>query len=290
MLAVKPSWAAMAKAAEQLQGVIEPSLKKVGTTLGETEEKIKQSIKDAVLPQINPLMDEHVKPHVQKILDLLRNPMQAAYSGSINVWEKMSQDYIKEVKKDKAGFKNYTSPINRPLWYIWREKDKLQECYDPLWLLNIVFPDIYPSSVIYDGKKQIENGIDSACYSYHYRMMQLLKTDENAVEKHTARLREEILEQLKKDSKIWMMIWYNMALKAIIMPPLMKIVNPIVNPLLSPVDKMVPDALKQIINVRGLFDEILNDLIDGIINPLFDFNIEKVPVKALIDDDEEKDN
>jgi hypothetical protein len=170
-VAVKPAWAGMAKAGEKLQDVIEPVLKEVGKTLGETEEKIKQAIRDAILPVVNPAMDEHVKPHVQKILDLIRKPMEEAYNGSIDVWENMSLEYQKEVKQDFEGFKSNTYPVNRPLWNIWQPKDKLQDCYDPLWVLNVIFPQIWPNSVIYEGKKNIEYGIDSACYSYYNRML-----------------------------------------------------------------------------------------------------------------------
>lgn len=281
MLAVKPAWTAMAKAAEQLRPVIKPQLDKVGATLGETEEKIKATIKEAVLPIVNPVMDEHVKPHVQKILDLIRVPMQEAFNGSIDIWMSMSLDYIKEVKKDKEGFMNYTYPINRPLWHTWRAKDALDQCYDPLYLLNVVFPQIWPSSVIYEGKRHIDRAIDSACYSYYNRMLALLEKDPNAVDNHNEQLRAQILEQLREDSKLWSMIWYNKALKLIIMPALDKVLTPLVDKVLSPIDEKVPEAMKKIIDIRSLFKEIVNELVDGIINPLFDFHVERIPLKRV---------
>jgi len=289
--AVKPAWTAMAKAAEELKPVIEPVLKDVGTALGETENKIKQAIKDAILPIVNPPMDEHVKPHVEKILGLLKDPMETAFAGSIEVWEKMSSDYEKEVKKDKEGFKSYTYPVNKPLYYTWTAKDQLQECYDPLWLLNIIFPQIWPWSVIYEGKRHIDKGIDSACWSYYNRMNEKFEGDETAVDKHHTEIRGEISTQLKEDAKIWKMLWYNKALKLIIMPALMKIINPLTSAALTPIESMIPDPMKQLLNIKSLFDEIINELVDGIINPLFGFTIQPVPLtkkekKELVPADE----
>jgi len=279
MAAVKPSWAAMAKAADELKPVIEPVLKEVGTALGETEMKIKQAIKDAVLPIINPQMDEHVKPHVGKVLDLLRDPMEKAYTGATEVWVNMSNDFEKEVKHKKDEFKANSYAVNKVMWYTYKAKDELQECYDPLWLLEIIFPQIWPYSVIYEGKKAVDNGIDSACYSYYKRMNKKFKKDENAVEKHSVEIKNEITQQLKHDAHIHKMLWYNKALKLIIMPALHKIVKPLVEPALGPIDSMVPDPMKQLINISSLFDEILHDLVDGIINPLFGFDVEQIPRK-----------
>jgi hypothetical protein len=80
----------------------------------------------------------------------------------------------------------------------------------------------------------------------------LLETDPEAIAKNHEKIRGEISEQLKEDAKIWRMVWYNQALKLIIMPALMKIILPLVNSALSPVESMIPGSMKQIINVRSV--------------------------------------
>lgn len=51
--------------------------------------------------------------------------------------------------------------------------------YEPLWALNIIFTDIYPWGLIYQGHQEIRGFIDNAVYTFEQAVKK--EAEENEV-------------------------------------------------------------------------------------------------------------
>jgi len=127
--------------------------------------------------------------------------------------------------------------------------------YDPLWALNIFFPDIYPWSTIWNGQDQLRKILDNAVYTYGHHVKS--KTHESPTATLTA-----VVADYDADAKTATTEYYLKIFKDIIMPFFNKIVLPLVKTILDPLNDVIPDAMKQLIDPYELFDKFENKVID----------------------------
>jgi hypothetical protein len=259
--AVKPAWAAMEKAVEELKPKVEPALTELGTQIGEVEAKLQKEITDAVMSILNPLLAEHVTPHLGNIFAVIRSPMKEAFDEAYRIWnEKIDKAEIKgtaeEMKKGPFRELDYVARS----WAIYDATRKLDPMYDPLWALNVVFKDIWPYWSIWRGQDTIRAVTDDAIYTFEQK---LLESESAASDKD--KIKAEVFADFQHDATLHTLKWYAAVFKKIIMPPLRGVVNPAVKEILSPINDAVPDPVKQFINVHKMFAEILNKLVDEII-------------------------
>jgi len=264
--AVTPGWKGMSTAVGELRPKIEPVIGEMVTPLAEQKQKIMDKIKEGALSQINPLMDEHVIPHLSKIIEIITSPMREGFAISLNLWEEQMTKYAETF--DAA---NFQKPFKDFLWYPrswWNLRgayEKVEAMYDPLWLLREIFSDIYPWSLIWTGRDYISGTMDNAFFTFENHLKKNLEENPSAGKEAVDAARSAALEKYKHDIE-WLTVDYYMhILKCIIMPPFNKIVIPVGKAILEPIQDMIPDAMKQFIDLQEMFTELVNGIIEGVI-------------------------
>lgn len=268
--AVRPAWAAMEKAVEEVKPTIAPALEAIGTKMGEVEFEIRNKMKEAVLSIINPLLDEHVTPHLGKIFQVINQPMADAYNNCHEIWNEKIEalemtggpDDLKKRFKDLARVQGS--------WDMYKSTRVLDELYEPLWALNLVFPDIYPWWSIWKGQGHIRKIIDNGFYTFEEKTMTLATDNASAVEGAKATIREEVFTQIQHDSQLMTLNWYKKVLMKIVMPPLNALAVPAAKVALDPLNDLIPDPMKTFIDINGMFDDLLNDIVGGAIVHVLD--------------------
>jgi len=96
---VAPAWKAMSSAVESLRPQIEPKIKELVDPIGKAEAEIMDKIKSAVMSVLNPLIEQHINPHLGKIMEIIQSPMTEAYDESYNLFSQQIDKF--EVKSPK---------------------------------------------------------------------------------------------------------------------------------------------------------------------------------------------
>jgi len=221
-------------------------------------------IKNAVMSVLDPLIEQHINPHLGKIMEIIQSPMTEAYDESYNLFQQ--QIYKFEVKNPKdemvKGFKNLD--WFKSSWDMYNSTRKIDILYDPLWALHIVFADIYPWGMIYRGHDDIRRTMDNAMYTFESKLLKSHEENEASLNEGKAladRFKMEVLEDYKFDAKLRTVEWYTHVLKSIIMPPFEAVAGPATDALLSPLSDAIPEPMKQFIDPQQMFTDLLNSIV-----------------------------
>jgi hypothetical protein len=263
---VGPAWKAMASTVETLRPKIEPTIKELVDPIAKAEDEITEKIKDAAMSVINPILEEHVTPHLGKIMEVIRSPMAEAYDVSFGLFDTQITAY--EPKGTAAELpKSFHSLDYFPRsWNMWPSLDKVNVMYEPLWALNIIFKDIYPWGLIWTAYDDLRFRMDSAMYTFEQRLLKEVEGKESYDGKALAEtLKASVMEDYKTDAKAATLIYFAAILKTIVMPPFTALVIPACESLLSPIADLVPEPVKEFVDVFDMFEMLLNKIIDACI-------------------------
>jgi len=251
--AVTPAWTAMKKAVDELRPKIEPTLSQLVEPLGKQKEQLLEKMKDACMSVIKPALEEHVVPKLSKIMEVIKSPVVDGYSELKTILNEQFNTF------DHSNIEGSVKKIDQWSRWSWWEARKATDhfslMYDPLWALNIFFPDIYPWSTIWNGQDQLRKILDNAVYTYGHHVKS--KTHESPTATLTA-----VVADYDADAKTATTEYYLKIFKDIIMPFFNKIVLPLVKTILDPLNDVIPDAMKQLIDPYELFDKFENKVID----------------------------
>jgi hypothetical protein len=262
---VAPAWKAMASAVEKVRPEAEPKIAAMVDPIGTAEGELINKIKEAAMSAITPLLEQHVTPHLQKIMEAIQKPMVDAYDDAQKFYDEKVGAF--EVKGPKADLPKTFGDLDR-LQYsseIWACQHKIDVMYDPLWALHVVFSDIYPWSMIWKGHNSIRRTFDQAVYTFEQKLIKTAEENEACLSYGKATndsCRSAVMEDYKFDSNLRITRWYMKAIKAIIMPPFNAVVIPACKAIITPIGDTVPDAMKEFVNIEKLFDEIVEGIID----------------------------
>jgi len=259
---VGPAWKGMASTVEALRPKIEPKIKEVVEPIAKAEDEVTEKIKDAVMSVINPILQEHVTPHLGKIMEVIKSPMTESYDVSFGMFETQINAYEAKGNKDELP-KTFGNLDYFPRsWQMWTAMEKVNVMYDPLWALNIIFKDIYPWGLIWTAHDDLRLRMDNAMYTFEQR---LLKEAESSEACDKEKVKTSVLEDYKTDAKVATLNYYAAILKTIVMPPFNALVIPACESLLSPIESLVPEPVKDFIDVNDMFNMLLNKIIDATI-------------------------
>jgi len=116
--AVKPAWAAMEKAVDALRPKIEPTIKEKSADIVKLEMELQAKMQEGTLSLIEPILDENVKPHLAKIVEVIKSPVVEAFDTAIKIFEEQcdqldlkgsNKDEIKRVAFSKSTLELYFS-------------------------------------------------------------------------------------------------------------------------------------------------------------------------------------
>jgi len=261
---VAPAWKAMSSAVESLRPTIEPKIKELVDPIGKAEAEVMDKIKSAVMSVLDPLIEQHINPHLGKIMEIIQSPMTDAFEESYTLFQGQIDKFEVKGPKDELvkGFKNLD--WFKSSWDMYNSTRKIDILYEPLWALNIIFPDIYPWGMIYRGHDELRRTMDNAMYTFEAKLLKAHEENESALNEGKAlgdRFKAEVLTDYQHDGKIRTIEWYSHVLRAIIMPPFEAVAGPATDALLSPLSDAIPEPMKQFIDPQQMFTDLLDSIV-----------------------------
>jgi len=260
--AVTPAWAAMSKTVEELRPKLEPIIAKAVDPIGKQKAELIDKMKEGCLSIINPIIDQHVSPHLTKILEVIKSPVVSGYDTAVQLLEEQLNKYAEKFKPEDPTFKELDQWSRWSWWEARPASEKFDVMYEPLWALREIFADIYPWSTIYNGQDQLRKLLDNAVWTYQLEVKKALE-EKNANPCDAAKTC--VLERFRSDAKIATFLFYLKLFKDIMMPAFNKLVIPACKAILEPIANIIPDAFKQLIDIMDMFDKLLNGIIDDTI-------------------------
>jgi hypothetical protein len=262
--AVTPAWAAMSKTVEELRPKLEPTIAKAVDPLAKQKAELLEKIKEACLSIINPIVDQHVLPHLTQILEIIKSPVVNGYEAATGLLEEQLKKAAEKFKPEEptAGFKELDQWSRWSWWEARPATEKFEVMYEPLWALNLIFPDITPWSSIYNGQDQLRKLLDNAIWTYQ---VEINKAVEEKNSNPTEAAKAVVMERWHSDVKIATFLFYLKIFKDIIMPAFNKLVIPACKVPLDPIAGLIPDTFKQLIDIYDMLDKLVNGIIDDTI-------------------------
>eukprot|EP01110_Echinostelium_bisporum_P013283 TRINITY_DN876_c0_g1_i1.p1 TRINITY_DN876_c0_g1~~TRINITY_DN876_c0_g1_i1.p1 ORF type:complete len:563 (-),score=262.92 TRINITY_DN876_c0_g1_i1:213-1901(-) len=262
MAAVRPAWQAMAKVVADLRPKIEPKIRELVTPIFEAQNGIVDKMKNAVMSIIDPLLQEHVCPHLGKIVDILKSPMREGFDESyrifgekIDKWE--HEENLKRSFRDLDWFPH-------SYWQMRDATEKTEPMYEPLWALRLVFQDIYPWGLIWKAQNYFRKHTDRAVYTWE----KLIKDNEVKDKASATKYKEEVLVKFRHDGELATTIYFAKIMKLIVMPPFEALLIPAAKVAIDPLAEAVPEALKDFLDIKQMFEDLYNGIVDAAIDTI----------------------
>jgi len=275
---VNPAWKAMEGVVKELRPKVEPKIAELADPLGKLKGEIIDKMKNGVLGIINPMLVEHVIPHLSKIVAIIKSPFYECFDECYKMYEHETAEFKKEhgnLADTKKGFK-HLDHVSR-YWNMYPATNKLDVMYEPLWLLREIFTEIRPWSLIWNAQDDVRTMMDNAMYTFENAIEKALETDgeklkadANAAGELIEVSRTKTLEDYKNDANIRMNQFYMTIMKAIVMPPFNALVMPACKAVLEPLNDLIPDPMKQFVDILEMFDQLVNGIIEGAIQRVLD--------------------
>eukprot|EP01124_Arcella_intermedia_P016895 TRINITY_DN2349_c0_g1_i1.p1 TRINITY_DN2349_c0_g1~~TRINITY_DN2349_c0_g1_i1.p1 ORF type:complete len:544 (-),score=78.05 TRINITY_DN2349_c0_g1_i1:109-1740(-) len=262
--AVSPAWAAMSKTVEELRPKVEPTIKELVDPLGKQKAQIIEKMKDGVVGIINPIMDEHVKPHLTKILEIIKSPVVEGYEELKGLLDKQFGVFASKFNPAQPD-ENFRDLDYFSRWSWWEARPATQKfdvMYEPLWALHVIFSDIYPWSTIYNGQDQLRKILDNAVWTYQ---VEIKKAIEEKIDNPCETCKTVVFERFEEDARLATTLFYLKIFKDMIMPAFNKLVKPACKMVIDPLAELIPEPMKQFIDIHDMFDKLLNGIIDDVI-------------------------
>jgi hypothetical protein len=261
---VKPAWAAMQKTVQELRPKIEPKIRELVEPIFNAEKDIMEKIKDGVMSVITPIQEEHVNPHLKKIIDIIRKPVSDGfgeafkiYDEKINKWEPKSDD-LKTTFSDLDWFP-------RSYWEMRPATNKAEEMYQSLDDLRIIFKDIWPWSLCYHATSAIRAKTDNAVYTWEQAIL-ARGADGKPTKDEIDKLKYETMEKFRHDADIAIIAFCAKVMKIILLPPFEALVNPAAKMIIEPIADLIPEPVKEFIDVQQNFEDLYNGILDSAID------------------------
>jgi len=266
LAAVTPAWKAMDATVAELRPKIEPKIKELVEPVGKAKAEVMNKIKDACMSVINPILKEHVVPHLSKIVEVIQSPMNDAFQESFKLYDEEVGKFEPKgsVDENKKAFHHLDYfPYSWKMWDVTRKTDVM---YDPLWALNIIFPDIYPWGLIWTAHDTLRGKMDNAMYTFEQKLIEEQGKEEKDMKACADKLRALILEDYKSDATLARILYYRDILKEIVMPPFNKLVFPAAEALLAPLNDAIPEPVKEFLDINEMFQRIVEGVIEDSIS------------------------
>jgi len=265
--AVTPAWKAMSAAVEQIRAKIEPKLGEYVDPIGKAKQAIIDKMTDSVMGAVNPLLDQHVKPHVNKIVEAMIKPVKDSYEESMEIFNGAIKKFTETADLAKPNFRELDWTA-RSYWTMRPATSKLDAMYDPLFVLREAFPDISPWSLVWAGQDQIRQKMDNAVFTFEDKLTKKLADNPQADKSVIEEVRLSVIEEYQFDAEVHKTMFYTEIIKLIVMPPLTKVLGTVSGPILDPLQDLIPELVQQFVDLGEEFDNFVDSLVDKLIESL----------------------
>jgi len=254
LAAVKPGWTAMRGAVEAVRPKVEPIIREKLEPIFKLENDIIAKMREAVMSALEPLLKEHVTPHLGKIVGIIKSPMREAYADAINLFDDKISKWTPEADMQRS-FRDLDY-FARSYWQLHPALKKVDDMYDPLWVLREIFSDIYPWSLIWKGHDSVYKHVDNAVYTWEQAMLK--QHDPSLAEP----IKRDVIIKYRHDTDIAVMRYYTKILKLIIMPPFEAVVHPVTKHIIDPIAEMIPEPMREFIDIKQMFEDLYIGIIE----------------------------
>jgi len=231
--------------------------------IGKAKAELMMKIQDACMSVIDPVLKEHVVPHLSKIVEVIQSPVSDAFEESFKLFQSEAFNKFElkgSVEENRKAFRELDSyPYSWEMYKVTRLVDVM---YEPLWALNIIFEDIWPWSAIYDAHNLLRKQMDNAIYTYQKKIIEEQEKGNTNLAQFSDTLRAQLLEDYRTDSNQARVLYFAAAIKKIVYPPFTKILIPLAEKILSPFENSIPDPMKQFLDINDMFETICSRLVD----------------------------
>lgn len=256
--AVKPGWAAMQKAVKELRPIVEPKIRELTEPIFKAENEIVGKMRESVMSVLEPLLKEHVTPHLGKIVGIIKSPMREAYADAINIFDEKISGWKSNGEYEKS-FRDLDY-FSRSYWQLHPALKKVDEMYEPLWLLREIFSDIWPWGLIWKGHDSVYKHVDNAVYTWEQAMLKEKRDD--LAEQH----KRDVIIKYRHDTDIAVMRYYAKILRLIILPPFEAAVHPVTKHIIEPLANSIPEPLREFIDIKQMFEDLYKGIVADSIN------------------------
>jgi len=263
MAAVKPGWASMKKLVEELRPKIEPKIRDMVEPIFDAEKELMDKVKDAVMGVILPLQEEHVNPHLKKIVDIVRKPIADGfaeafklYDEKINKWEPTGDDLTRTFS-DLDWFP-------RSYWEMRTATTKAEEMYQDLDDLRIIFKDIYPWSLCSHATSALRKHTDNAVFTWEQAIL-AQGADKKPTRDEIDKLKYETMEKFRHDADIAIVEFCAKVMKIILLPPFEALLQPAAKNIIEPIASAIPAPVAEFIDINQNFEDLYNGILDATI-------------------------
>jgi hypothetical protein len=254
MSAVTPAWAGMRKAVEALRPKMEPTIREMTEPIFKAENEIIGKMRESVMSVLEPLLKEHVTPHLGKVIGIIKSPMREAYTDAINIFDEKISKWQPQGDFEKS-FRDLDS-FGRSYWQLYPALKKVDEMYEPLWLLREIFADIWPWNLIWKGHDSLFTHIDNAVFTWEQAMLK----DKNA--ELAEPIKRDVIIKYRHDTDIAVMKYYASILRTIILPPFEAAVHPVTKHIIEPLAEAIPQPLREFIDIKQMFEDLYIGIVE----------------------------
>jgi len=262
---VKPAWAGMAKAVEALKPKIEPKIREAVEPIFKAEADIVEKLKDQVMSVIAPIQEEKVNPHLVKIVDIVRKPVQEAFAEAINLFdEKIS----KFEPRPGAPLDKTFSDLDwfpRSYWQMHSATIKTEAMIEDLRTLQIIFSDIWPWGLCYHAQTALREVTDNAVYTWEQALLKHAEEGGTPDREAMDKFKTQVIEQFRHDADIATKMFSAKVMKLIVLPPFEALLAPAAKHVIEPLANLVPEPLQEFIDINQDFEDLYNGIIDDAI-------------------------
>lgn len=260
MAAVKPAWAGMAKAVQELRPKIEPKIRELTEPIFKAEDQLMEAIKNAVMSVLDPILKEHVSPHISNIVAVLKSPMIEAFDECFRIFDERIEKW--EPQDDlKRSFRELDW-FPRSYWDMRAATDKTETMYEPLWALRLIFPDIYPWSLIWESHDKLRHHTDCAVYTWE-EALQAPEYSGKHEKKIALAVKNEVVPKFKHDADIATTNYFCHIVKLIVMPPFEALVHPAAKLIIDPIADQIPEPLREFLDIKQMFEDVYHSIVDA---------------------------
>lgn len=264
--AVKPAWAGMAKTVKEVRPKIEPKIRELTEPIFKAENEITEKMKNAVMSVIDPILQEHVCPHLGKIVSILKSPFNEAlaecyrlFDERVRKWEPHSDKELKQSFREQDW-------LPRSYWEMRPATDKTEVMYEPLWALHLIFSDIYPWGLIWKSHNELRRITDNAVWTWETILVNKQEKEGKGADKEESlHALDSVLQKFKHDGDILATNYYCDIMKTIVMPPFEALIQPAAKAIIDPLADAIPEPLREFIDIKQMFEDLYNSIVDATI-------------------------
>jgi len=279
-VAVQAAWKAIQETIKTtVRPPIENKLKEMLTPLFECQNNITTKIKEAILNVVNPVLDQMVTPHMQRLAEFLINPIRRGHEEMFNRAREFFQEIATQVERE--GIPSGTNPTRQLCAPFYRRTDywsvlhvawnEIEVIREPLDLLGDLISHITPWAIIWKIQKKLRHLIRRSMATFELELWELTKqnpaalTDKMAGKAACQQAGERAMARMLYDGAEGIHWCTKHVAECILMPPFERKIIPMVVDLVKPIADLVPEPLKILVDIEDMLTNTLTELVQACI-------------------------